>query len=112
MAKETDGGIQAVKAARNQSLWRELNERIKEVAETSGQVEFLCECAKLDCTDTLTLSMADYEPIRSSPTDFPIAVGHEYCEFRDVVEVNDGYAVVRKRGKAGEIAVASDPRSH
>jgi hypothetical protein len=29
MASETDGGIQGVKAARNQALWREVNERIR-----------------------------------------------------------------------------------
>jgi hypothetical protein len=27
MAGDTDGGIQAVKAARNQALWREVNEK-------------------------------------------------------------------------------------
>jgi hypothetical protein len=43
----------------------------KAVAETSGEVEFLCECSRLECTETITLSMAEYERIRSSPVRFP-----------------------------------------
>jgi hypothetical protein len=63
MARETDGGIQAVKAARNEALWREVNERIKLVAETSSDMEFLCECADMECTETIKLSIAEYEYI-------------------------------------------------
>jgi hypothetical protein len=111
VASETDGGVQAVKAGRNQSLWREINERIKAVAETSGEVEFLCECARLDCTETMVLSMAEYERIRSSPTHFPIVVGHEFPEIERVVEASDGYLVVEKKGAAAEEAARLDPRS-
>jgi hypothetical protein len=111
----TDGtgntGIQAAKGARNQSLWREVNERIRAVAETSAEVEFLCECAKLDCTDVLKLSIAEYERIRSSPARFPIVPGHEFPEFEQVVETNEGYVVVEKNGEAAKIAAALDPRS-
>jgi hypothetical protein len=106
-----DGGIQATKAARNQSLWREVNERIKAVAETSAEVQFLCECASLDCTETLNLSMAEYERIRSSPVRFPIARGHDFPEVERVVEENDRYAVVQKQGEAAEIVAKLDPRS-
>jgi 5-bromo-4-chloroindolyl phosphate hydrolysis protein len=111
VTSETDGGIQAVKAGRNQALWREVNERIKAVAETSGQVEFLCECARMDCDETLSLSMAEYERIRSSPTRFPIAVDHHFPEIESVVEVSDGYAVVEKKGAAAEEVAKLDPRS-
>jgi hypothetical protein len=105
------GGIQAVKGARNQALWREVNERIKELAETASEVEFLCECANMDCTEVVTLSMAEYERIRSSPTRFPIAVGHDFPEIEKVVEAGDAYAVVQKKGAAGEEAARLDPRS-
>ena len=106
-----DGGIQTTKVARNQALWREVNERIKAVAETSAEVQFLCECASLDCAKTLTLSMAEYERIRSSPVRFPIAPGHVYPEVESLVEENERYAVVEKKGEAGEIAAELDPRS-
>jgi hypothetical protein len=63
-----------------------VNERIEEVAETAGDVEFVCECARMDCIETMHLSMAEYERIRSSPTHFPVAVGHDFPEFETVVE--------------------------
>jgi hypothetical protein len=111
VASETDGGVRVIKAARNQALWREVNERIKAVVETSGRVEFLCECANLDCTETMSMSMAEYKRIRSSPTRFPIAVGHDFPEVERVVEVSDGYAVVEKKGAAAEEVAKLDPRS-
>jgi hypothetical protein len=111
VASETDDGVQAVKAARNQALWREINERIKAVAETSGEVGFLCECSRMDCTETISMSMAEYERIRSSPTRFPIVAGHDFPEIEGVVEVADGYAVVEKKGVAAEEVARLDPRS-
>jgi hypothetical protein len=111
MERETDGGIQGVKVARNQSLWREVNEKIRAVAETSEHMQFLCECADMDCTETLNLTVAEYERIRSSGVRFPIASGHDFPEFENVVEENDGYVVVEKIGMAAEEAEGLDPRS-
>jgi len=111
MARESDGGIQAVKAARNQALWREVNERIRLVAETSEHMEFLCECADLECTETLNLTVGEYEHIRSSSVRFPIALGHDFPEFENVVEENDRYAIVQKKGVAAAEAGKLDPRS-
>jgi hypothetical protein len=111
MAGESDGGVQALKLARNQALWREINERVKAVAETSGEVEFLCECADLECTESLKMSLAEYERIRSSPVRFPVARGHVFPEVEDVFEQNGGYDVVEKRNKAAEVVAKLDPRS-
>jgi hypothetical protein len=110
MASETNGGIHAVKAARNQSLWREINERVRTVAETSGNMEFLCECADLECTQTIKLSVGEYEFIRSSPVRFPVALGHVFAEVEDVVEENERYAIVQKKGVAAEVVAKLDPR--
>lgn len=108
---EKDGGIQAVKAARNQALCREVNERIESLADTAGDLELLCECADLECTATIRLSVAEYEGIRSSPVRFPIALGHVVPEVENVVEENERYAIVQKVGKAGEVSAQLDPRS-
>jgi hypothetical protein len=105
------GGIQAVKAARNQSLCREVNERIEALAETVGDLQLICECASLECQEILSLSVAEYEQIRSSPVRFPIALGHDVPEFENVVLLHDRYAVVQKRGQAAEVSVKLDPRS-
>ena len=111
MASETAGGIQAGKAARNHSLWREMNERIKLVAETPGDAVFLCECARMNCTATIRLSMAEYKLIRSSAIRFPVAVGHDFPEFENVVAICDAYAVVEKKGAAREEAARLDASS-
>ncbi len=106
-----DGAPQARKMAENQALFREVNERIKDVAEDSANVRFLCECASLECTTMLDLSMAEYERIRNSPVRFPVALGHDYPEVESVVEETDRYAVVQKHGEAAEVVAERDPRS-
>ena len=96
-----EGGIQAVKAASNQALCWEANERINQPAETVGDLLFLCECADLECTETFTLSVGEYERIRSSSVRFPVALGHDLPEIENVVEENERFAVVQKRGLGG-----------
>ena len=99
------------KGAHNQSLMREVNERIEQLAEDAAHPEFLCECANVDCAATIPLSLAEYEAVRSSPLHFPIKPGHDFPEFERVVEENKSYVVVEKFGKAGEIAQRLDPRA-
>jgi hypothetical protein len=101
----------SAKGAHNQALIREVNERIEQLAEDAAHPEFLCECANTDCVETMPLSIAEYEAVRSSPVRFPIKPGHEYSEFERVVEEHGGYVVVEKFGKAGEIAEHLDPRA-
>jgi hypothetical protein len=43
--------------------------------------------------ETIELSIAEYEAIRSSPVRFPVKLGHDYLEFERVVEENEHYAV-------------------
>ena len=109
MARKADGieavnaaGIQAVKAARNHSLLRNLNERIFVKTDPRGITEFLCECGSSSCTETIHPSLAEYERVRTSSTSFIIAVGHDLPEFESVIEVCDRYEVVQQRG-AGRI---------
>jgi hypothetical protein len=42
---------------------------------------------------------------------FPIAIGHDFPDVENVVEENERYAVVQKRGVAAEEAARLDPRS-
>jgi hypothetical protein len=102
---------QARKGGQNQSLLREVNERIEQIADDAANPEFLCECANEDCVETLQLSLAEYEAIRASPVRFPINSGHDFPEFERVIEEQEGYVVVEKFGKAGEVAQELDPRS-
>ena len=87
--------------ARNQTLFREVNERIEEAVEGAlgdgeGPIQFLCECSDPQCTATLELSVEEYERVRSNSTWFAIKRGHEIEEIESVVSEHNGYEVVEK----------------
>jgi hypothetical protein len=101
------------RVARNEALFRRVNERIEEINETlAGESDFLCECGSDDCTAPVSLTLSEYEQVRSNPTHFLIAHGHDVVDVERVVRKTDRYAVVEKfSGEAGRIAVETDPRS-
>jgi hypothetical protein len=99
----------------NEVLFRQVNERLKEVGESFSLVtetaEFVCECGDLSCTDPITMTLAEYERIRSDSTQFVIKQGHEVADVERVVEEHEQYQVVAKRaGTASRLAVAEDDR--
>jgi hypothetical protein len=100
-----------VRAAKNQSLFREVNERIEELRPGEMLIEFACECSNTDCAASLPLSDDEYESVRLIPTHFIITPGHELDEVERVVEHNERYAVVEKFGAGGPAAVKLDPRA-
>jgi hypothetical protein len=103
----------AKQVARNESLFREVNERIEEIAESvfqSSNAGFFCECGDADCVELMELSVEEYDEIRSDPRRFVVKPGHELPDFERVVE-QEGYYVVQKVGDAGEVAERLDPRA-
>jgi hypothetical protein len=104
------------RVARNETLFREVNERIKQVneglAEPGGEADFLCECGDPGCTAPVSLTLAEYEEVRGKPTLFAIVPGHSDADVEIVVAVNERFAVVEKVDpEAARIAVREDPRS-
>jgi hypothetical protein len=104
--------------ARNEALFREVNERIAELSaerenesEQEGSLELVCECGRDDCTELLEVSRAEYEAVRTDPRRFLVIPGHEHTDIARVLERNSGFSVVEKLEEAGEIAVEHDPRS-
>lgn len=104
--------------AENEALFRDINERVSRMRDqTRGSdgaadelLDFLCECARQECLDKLQLTHLEYERIRSAPTDFLVAPGHQVAEIERVVSENARFTVVRKEGRAAEIARKRDPR--
>jgi hypothetical protein len=99
---------------RNEALFREVNERIKEKAEafdSGGAFEYFCECANADCTFQLTLTPAQYENVRADPTQFAVLPLHFTPEIETLVSQNEGYWIVQKIGEAGGYVEKLDPRS-
>jgi hypothetical protein len=100
--------------ARNEALFRQVNERIEEINDKLGDdglSDFLCECGDDDCTAPVSLTIGEYEQVRSDPRHFAIANGHEIVDVERVIQKNERYSVVEKfAGEAGRIAVETDPR--
>lgn len=100
------------RVARNESVFREINERVEEIGTAvEGPTEFLCECGRTDCTERLRVSSDIYEQVRARSRHFLVKPGHEQLEFERVVDQGDGWLVVTKTGVAGEVAEDEDPRT-
>ena len=102
--------------AKNEALFRDVNERVKEVDRSHNiPVEdlwdFLCECANSGCLERLSLTLGEYEDVRSNPTTFVVKHGHERPEVEAVVSATDRYVIVEKHPGEDAIARATDPRS-
>ena len=101
--------------ALNDSTFRAANEQIADYAsdhEFVEQVPFICECATESCLVVVDLSLAEYEEVRSSPTRFFVAPGHQGSEGDvSMLEDRERYVLIEKGGRAGEVATDLDPRS-
>jgi hypothetical protein len=97
---------------KNEAVFREVNERIRELTMLDDDAEFLCECGDPTCVQPITLRLDEYEAVRDEATHFLIVPGHDLPDLESVVRENDRYAVVRKHaGAASEIAARHDPRA-
>ncbi len=104
-------GGRDVRVGKNEAIFREVNERIREITTYDGDVEFLCECGDQQCTQPIVMTIAEYEAVRSDPTWFLVVPGHEAPELERVVQRTDRFAVVEKHpGRPASIAVETDPR--
>jgi hypothetical protein len=104
-----------VRAAKNESLFRAVNERIEDISEafdlSKRAIDFVCECADPNCSAVIELTHEEYESIRRAPTHFAIKPGHEMLEIEQVMAGNARYLVVSKLGAAGQTANELDPRT-
>jgi hypothetical protein len=96
--------------ARNQALFREVNERINEISAENDKIEFLCECSDTSCIDTLALRASEYLQVRDNPLRFVIRQGHEIEAIERVVAEDGGYVVVEKHEAEADL-IDMDPRS-
>jgi hypothetical protein len=110
-------GAREDRVARNEALFRSVNERVRELVTPTGTAgsdpvaSFVCECGSGGCTATVDMTIAAYEHVRSDPTHFFVVTGHETAEVEEVVERHERYDVVRKHPEEARIAIETDPRS-
>jgi hypothetical protein len=105
------------RAAKNQSLFREVNERVKDLNDSfhvfTSISDWVCECANDDCFELIEMTTREYEGVRGDGSRFVVAPSeqHVWPEAENVVERFANYWIVEKIELAGQIAEARDPRS-
>jgi hypothetical protein len=111
---EAQGADQTAReVGQQQSLFRDVNERIKDLAESFGitdEIEIICECGQAGCSERFALPVAEYERLRLIPTHFAILPRHEIPSVERIVEETDRYFVVEKFGEGAVAAIKLDPR--
>ena len=113
MGGDEQGDRRKERIVRNEALFREVNERVKEVRDnpSADRIEFLCECGHADSTEAISLGQAEYEHLRSDPLLFGVRPGHAIPEVEDVIAEDERFLTVRKRPNEGRIALETDPRA-
>lgn len=105
----------AQRIARNEALFREVNERIRNVNESlpaAAEADFLCECGDATCTDPISLTLDEYEGVRREATRFAVVPGHVAPGLDRVVAEEARFAIVEKvEPEAAAVVVEEDPRS-
>jgi len=107
----------ALELAMNESAARTSNERLSRMAISHRfapyqRVPFACECVDATCHEIVMLNLEQYERVRTHPRRFLLVAGHEDDEttHEQIVEAENGYAIVEKIGVAGREAARLDPR--
>jgi hypothetical protein len=103
----------AEQLAKNEALFREINERIGETSEDWAleSIAALCECGNRGCSETIELSAGEYEAVRAHGDHFVLVPGHEDLSVERIVETAAAHLVVEKVGEGAQIARRLDPRA-
>lgn len=96
------------RAARNEALFREVNENIAKLEErhgtTSTKPVYICECADAACTEQIAIDGETYSRVRAEARYFFVRPGHQDPQLERVVETHEEFLIVEKTGAAGEVA--------
>jgi hypothetical protein len=92
-------------AAKNQALFRALNERLDEFNSASASsvdtFTIACECGDMDCIEMIEIDPRDFLEIRREPHGFAVLPAHVLPDVEVVVRDSDHYVVVKKAGTPG-----------
>ena len=100
---------EAERKAKNEAVFREVNERIEDAAlefGVPGEASFVCECGDASCTGMVHMTLSEYRAIRECGRRFAIIPGHEDPAIEQVVDRTPRFTVVEKTGTAAAVAEA------
>ena len=105
--------LQQERAAKNQAVFRDVNEGIRNITEVQEETwgEILCECEDLMCITRIPVKLTEYERVRAHGDRFLILDGHETDAVEIVVDRTDRYIVVEKIEHGAVVAHRLDPRA-
>jgi hypothetical protein len=93
--------------AKNEALFREVNNRIVDVGSGALGLEVVCECGDGACQEMIHVTVDEYAQVRNEPTLFLVVPGHDAPEVEEIVSGTDRFDVVRKHPGEGRIARAT-----
>jgi hypothetical protein len=93
--------------AENEAYWRQLNELSPPEPGMLNSV--FCECGRLECSERVPMTAAEYDAVRSRATTFVVAPGHEQIDVEHVVEETGRFRIVEKEGEAAVVAIQTNP---
>jgi len=105
----------AERAARNEEIFREVNERIVEGAEqhhVAGALPFHCECGRASCLETIEIPASRYATIMAERYRFVVLPGHEEPGIELTIDTTPEYLVVEKIGEARKQLDRDHPQRH
>ena len=103
----------AERAARNEEIFRSINERIEAGAELhriSSPEKYHCECDRTDCFEFVEVRPSEYRQILEHRYRFVTSPGHLDPRVEQLVESHDSYWVVEKIGEAREAIDRQHPQ--
>jgi hypothetical protein len=101
------------RAARNEEIYRNVNERIESTARDHGfdqELSFHCECAESDCFQTIQMPADDYDRIAADRFRFVVVPEHQNEAIEKIVLRTPAYLVVEKVGEARRKIERDHPR--
>ena len=103
------------RVSRNEAMYRAVNREIEHVSEELGEgprdrLEVICECGQGGCSETLDLTVREYDDAHAQRDRFVVAPGHEDEQLEHVVKRTERYLVVDKFGEAERIAEQQERR--
>jgi hypothetical protein len=100
--------------AKNESLFRNVNEGIREASERldSEIADFICECGDSTCTEHVRVPIEEYERVRQNATHFLVRPGHVKGPIERVIDQERHYTVIEKLDRVvARIAKRLNPRA-
>jgi hypothetical protein len=104
-----------VRAARNQTLYRLVNEKIQPINEAFSETlqmegEWVCECPDEHCTEPIQMTLAENEELRSPANRFAVYPATSTPRSKTSSDKPTAICSLRRPARPGQIAIEANPR--